>query len=322
MSFLKTITHPPLCLIILPLTFITFTACMSGDNEKTTLATTTTTTKSNSINNSTPHKERVVSQSFKDYWYSGTAEITSYQLEQARYGEIRLGTAALIFVTEDFLPKEQVKADRTDPNNIPVLKLNATKTFNTGIYPYSIMTSTFYPVHKDAHALKISQSMQEWCGHVYAQLNNRDMYEIDSHSYFEGEADQHFSLDKVILENELWTQLRIDPSQLPIGNFEAIPDLSFIRLKHVDLKGYQAKGTLSKDSYLIEYPSLDRSLLIQFETDFPHKITAWEETFKSGFGANAKTLTSKATAIKTIKSAYWGKNSTSDDYLRKDLGLE
>lgn len=319
MSFLKINTRPYLSLIILSLTIIVFSACSSAEKEKSSLA---TPNEINSINNTTLQKDRVISEPFKDYWYSGTAEITSYRLEQARYGEIRLGTAALIFVTEDFLPNKQVKADRSDPNNIPVLKLNATKTFNTGIYPYSIMTSTFYPVFKDVHAIKISQSMQEWCGHVYAQLNNRDMYEIDSHSYFEGEADQHFSLDKVILENELWTQLRIDPSQLPRGTFEAIPDLSFIRLKHVDIKAYQAKGTLTKDSYLIEYPSLDRSLLIQFEADFPHKITAWEETFKSGFGAKAKTLTSKATAIKTIKSAYWGRNSTADDYLRKDLGLE
>jgi hypothetical protein len=319
MSALKINVRPQLGLIILSLTIIAFTACKSADKEKSTLA---TTNETNSLNYTPPIKERVISQSFKDYWFSGTAEITSYRLEQARYVEIRLGNAALIFVTEDFLPEAQVKADRTAADNIPILKLNATKSFNTGIYPYSIMTSTFYPVFQESHAIKVSQSMQEWCGHVDAQLNNRERYEINSHSYFEGEADQHFSLEKVILENELWTQLRIDPSQLPTGAFEAIPDLSYIRLKHIDVKAYQANGTLLKDSYKIEYPSLQRSLLIHFETDFPHKITAWEETFKSGFGANAKTLTSKATAIKTIKSAYWSKNSTADDYLRKDLGLE
>ena len=39
---------------------------------------------------------------FADYWYRGQAEITSYDLEQARYGELRSGTAVLVFVTEDF----------------------------------------------------------------------------------------------------------------------------------------------------------------------------------------------------------------------------
>jgi len=52
-------------------------------------------------------KNRNISQEFKDYWYAGKAEISSYKLEQARYGELRDGTAALIFVTEDFLPEVQ-----------------------------------------------------------------------------------------------------------------------------------------------------------------------------------------------------------------------
>ena len=51
------------------------------------------------------------SKDFYDYWYGGKAEISSYKLEQARYGEMREGSAVLVFVTEDFLPDEQVKAD-------------------------------------------------------------------------------------------------------------------------------------------------------------------------------------------------------------------
>ena len=41
-----------------------------------------------------------LSQDFKDYWYDGSAEISSYQLYQERYGEMREGTAVMIFVTE------------------------------------------------------------------------------------------------------------------------------------------------------------------------------------------------------------------------------
>ncbi|MFT5862208.1 MAG: hypothetical protein ACI828_000854 [Flavobacteriales bacterium] len=320
MSFLKNNAQAHLRISFFATTLLLFLSCQQSGKDETQLATNTSTGTSIE-KNTLPQEKREISQDFKDYWYAGTAEITSYRLEQARYGEMREGTAALIFVTEDFLPKEQVKADRSKESNIPVLKLNATKTFNTGIYPYSIMTSTFYPVFQNRHAIKVSQSMQEWCGHVYAQLNNRDRYEIESHSYFEGEADQKISLAKDILENELWTQLRVDPSQLPTGIFQAIPDLSYVRMKHIDVKAYQAKGTLSTDSYTIEYPTLQRSLRIQFEAKFPYKITSWEETFISGYGANAKTLTTKATAIKTIKSPYWSKNSTSDNHLRKELGL-
>ncbi|WP_025741713.1 hypothetical protein [Aquimarina pacifica] len=262
---------------------------------------------------------------FKDYWYEGKAEISSYYLEQARYGEIRKGTAVLIYVTEDFLPKKQVKADNQNTRNIPVLKLNATKNFNTGIYPYAIMQSTFYPVADNQHALKVSSSMQEWCGHVYSQLNNREHFEIVSHSYFENEADTKFTLDKAFLENEIWTKIRISPEELPLGTIEIIPSFEFCRLKHKEIKAYKAKASLQKNdsttTYILEYPELKRSISITFTTSFPYEIEEWSETFTSGFGNSAKEMTTTATKTKQIKSPYWRKNSNQDEVLRKELGL-
>ncbi|TPN89276.1 septum formation inhibitor Maf [Aquimarina algicola] len=268
---------------------------------------------------------KVLSEKFKKYWYSGNAEITSYALEQARYGEIRKGTSVLIFVTEDFLPKEQVKADSQNKKNIPVLKLNATKKFATGIYPYSIMQSTFYPVADNQHAVKVSSSMQEWCGHVYAQLNNREQFEVISHSYFQGEADEEFKIDKTILENELWTKIRINPKELPQGDLNIIPSFEFTRLRHKPIKAYKAKASIVKEeetsTYTINYPELKRTLNITFNNTFPHEIEGWTESFVSGFGSNAKELTTKATKIKRIKSSYWNKNSNKDEVLREELGL-
>ena len=264
----------------------------------------------------------VLSKEFNHYWYSGEAEITSYQLEQARYGELRDGKAVLVFVTEDFLPEIQVKADNYSKGNTSVLKLNATKNFNTGVYPYSIMQSTFYPVANNQHAIKVSASIQEWCGHVYAQLNNRDKFEVLSHSYFQGEADQSFQLEKTWVENELWTKLRIDPKSLPLGDISVIPSLEFSRLRHKDIKAYKALASLKNGTYILSYPELNRTLKIKFNTSFPYDILGWEETFQSGFGASAKTLTTKATKLKSMKSAYWGKNSNADETLRKTLLLE
>ena len=264
----------------------------------------------------------VQSENFKNYWYNGEAEISSYKLEQARYGELRDGSAILVFVTEDFLPEKQVKADNYSKANTSVLKLNATKNFNTGVYPYSIMQSTFYPVSNTSHAIKVSCSVQEWCGHVYSQLNNRDLFEITSHSYFEREADQDFKLDKAILENELWTQLRLDPKTLPTGDLKIIPSLEYIRLKHIEFKAYDAKAELKNGTYTITYPDLNRTLAINFNTQFPYTISGWEETYKDGYGLNAKTLTTKATKLKTIKSAYWNKNTNADENLRETLQLK
>lgn len=263
-----------------------------------------------------------LTEEFKSYWYTGNAEITSYDLEQARYGEIRKGHAVLIYVTEDFLPEKQVKADRSNPENISVLKLNATKKFNTGIYPYSVMQSTFYPVANNQHALKVSASIQEWCGHVYAQLNRRENFEIMSHSYFESEADQQLSLNKTHLENEIWTKLRLDPSSLPLGELMIIPSFEYMRLKHVDIKAYKATATLNNGRYTLHYPDLNRKLSIEFNPNFPYEITAWEETFKSGFGPNAKELTTRASVRERIKSPYWAKNSNADEVLRESLQLD
>ena len=276
-------------------------------------------------NNSEAAKPTSLSSEFKEYWYAGEAEITSYKLEQARYGELREGKAVLIFVTEPFLADKQVKADRNSPDNIPVLKLNSTKKYLTGIYPYSIMSSSFYPVKDNQHAIKISSSIQEWCGHVYSQLNNREVFEYESHSYFEGEADQEFKMEKNILENELWNKLRINPNGLPLGELEIIPSLEYLRVAHKKIEPYKAVASvMEKDgisSYAITYPELDRTLTINFSTAFPHSIESWTDEFKSGYGSNAKILTSRATKISTIKTPYWRQNGNKDMILRDRLGI-
>ncbi len=94
--------------------------------------------------------------SFDSYWYRGFAELTRYALRQARYGEQYEGEAVLIFVTEDFLPDPQVKQERgRSPDALSVLKLNAYRRFYTGIYPYTLMTSSFTPAASaDSRTLK------------------------------------------------------------------------------------------------------------------------------------------------------------------------
>ena len=267
------------------------------------------------------------SKEFNDYWYTGEAEISSYELKQARYGEVRDGKAVLVFVTEPFSVEQQVKSDYPNTEeSLSVLKLNATKNFNTGIYPYSIMSSNFYPVSNDQHSVKVTMSMQEWCGHVYAQINNRDAFEVMSRSYFQSEGDQNFTLNKTSLENDLWQQIRIDPNSLLVGEFEMVPSLEFSRLKHIPIKAYKAQakkadlGELTR--YALVYPELKRSLQVTYRTKFPHIIESWEETYTSGFGAKAKQMTSTAKRIETIKSPYWQKNSNADLSLRQTLGLE
>ncbi|WP_088341014.1 septum formation inhibitor Maf [Robiginitalea sediminis] len=266
-----------------------------------------------------------VSEAFKSYWYAGVAEVSSYTLSQARYGELRDGNAVLVYVTEPFNPEAQVKADRPGPNAVSVLKLNRTKKFLTGIYPYSIMSSIFYPVGDHMHALKTTTSVQEWCGHVFTQLNNRDAFEVEAFSYFESEGDQKLQLPKSILEDELWTRLRIRPEDLPTGSLQVIPSLEYLRLKHKPIKAYQAEIQLSPQgaerTLTLSYPELERRLEIRFEGAFPHTILGWQETYPSGFGPGAEAMTTSAVLKKKLRSPYWSQNANENLGLRDSLGL-
>lgn len=264
-------------------------------------------------------ESRNLPANFGNYWYAGTAEITSYNLSQSRYGEQREGSAVTIFVTEDFDAQQQVKSDRQKDGDIPMLKLNTTKKFNTGIYPYSIMTSVFNPVSDTRHSLKLVNSVQEWCGQTYMQLNNQEQFEIQTNSYFQSEGDQKINLDKTVLEDEIWNLIRLNPSELPEGTFDIIPSFENFRLAHKEIKAYPAEGSLKSDSlistYTLVYPQLKRSIAITFNAKFPHEISNWVETH-----ANGETTT--ATIINRIQSAYWSKKATKDIVLRDSLGLK
>lgn len=244
---------------------------------------------------------------------------------QERYGEIREGTAVNIFVTEDFLTDAQVKANNASEENISVMKLNQMKNFNTGIYPYSIMTSTFSPIATKEHPLKITNSVQEWCGQVYMQLNNRENFEIESHSYFQGEADQKLSLPKTYLENELWNLIRINPEELPTGDVMIIPSFEYLRLRHKEIREHNAFASLKQgDSitiYTLNYPDLQRQLMLFFSSTFPYEIEKWEEVNAADQNDTLR-LKTTATKLKRIKSDYWTKNRNENLNLRDSLQLK
>lgn len=264
---------------------------------------------------------------FRNYWFAGEAEITSYHLKQARYGEMRQGEAVLVFVTEPFNPFTQVKSDRG--GGLDVLKCNFTRSFNTGIYPYSMMTSSFLPL-KDGMNLpeKITTSSQEWCGHTFTQLNREDEgFRFRQYSYFESEGDVDKALTGDLLpEDALWNMIRKDPASIPTGELKMIPGTQYLRLSHVPAKPVKAsikrKDEAGKASQLVvDYTDINRQLIISYNPDFPHEIQGWEETYRSGFGSNAREMTTIARLNKRIKSDYWNRNANADSGLREELGL-
>jgi len=275
---------------------------------------------------------------FNKKWNAGKAELSSYDLQQARYGEIRNGEAVLIFVTEDFSKNKLVKLDEPEKTNdkVRVMKMNMTKEFVTGIYPYSMMLSVFTPVSKDGNekTLKANCSSQEWCGHTFSQLTlNASSYNWQLHSYFEKEGEEEKEIDAVIPEDELWNRIRINPSNLPQGKINLIPGLLWQRLSHSGMQKEEAVLTLTKADtlfikdvsaqlYTIFYPTAQRTLQIYFQTDFPHQILGWQETYPDGFGTNKKMLTTKAILKKSIWLDYWKHNSNADSIYLDSLQLK
>ncbi len=260
------------------------------------------------------------------YWYSGKAEITSFRLEQARYGEIHLGTAVFVFVTEPFSPANFTKADAPNSKNVSVLKLNQTRKFDTGIYPYSIMTSSFFPFKEGDHSIKVSSSSQEWCGHTYMEVRNQksNYFQVDVDSYFEGESMEKFSSAVSFMEDDIWAMIRIR-EDLPTGTISMYPSLAATRLLHLEYKPYSCNASMNDQGnstfYTLEYPELDRTITIEFEQAHPRKIIGWTEKNYSGFGSKRKQLTTTATRMKSINIDYWNKNSLADSTYRRALNL-
>lgn len=257
----------------------------------------------------------------RDFWFAG-AEISSFELSQSRYGKNHPGHAELIFVTEPFITSGQVKNESGKPDSTDVLKLNALTTFNTGIYSYRTMTSTFRPIDfgKFPHALKSTTSIQDWCGQAFQQANFRDgKWRMRLFSYFEDAGDQDISVPGVYLEDELWITLRLDPRKLPTGDFEAIPGAVFTRFHHKAIAATKAKGALVRKGaisvYTISYPWLERALSIGFDTDFPHIIRSWTEKTPTGT-TNAKLKK------RIMNSDYWKLHNPGDASKRKWLGLD
>ena len=273
---------------------------------------------------------------FHSYWYNHGAEITRFELEQSRYGEIHSGHAILIFVTEPFLPDIHVKSDyeSSRKRSIPVLKLNSIKRFNTGIYDYSMMKSIFTPTITEKQqyikTLKVSTTRQDWCGHVYLQYNlEGDQYKVKQYSYFEKEEDKSMTIPSVHLEDDIWTRIRIAPETLPLGKIKMIPGSFFTILHTIEAGAENAVAELTHtregdsgiSQYTVTYSSLQRTLSIHFNQNFPYDILSWSETYPSGSGKNAKILTTNARRTHAVMTDYWNKHRLEDLNLRKELGL-
>lgn len=261
------------------------------------------------------------SDEVRSFWFAG-AEINRYELSQMRYGEAHPGHAEFIFVTEPFLSEQQVKNEYGGQPSTDILKLNALRTFNTGIYSYRTMTSTFQAIDLETypHALKTNTTVQDWCGQTFQQLNKTDEgWRGELRSYFQKEGDRNFELPDLWIEDELWTRLRLDPESLPTGKFQLVPGAILSRFNLIPASPLEAVAALKnrgkQTSYIVRYPKLERKLIIRFDTEFPHIIREWEEHEPAG-------ITKAVLTHRLMNSEYWSDKNRADAAKRKSLGLE
>ncbi|WP_159038380.1 septum formation inhibitor Maf [Brumimicrobium mesophilum] len=259
-------------------------------------------------------------------YFSGQAEIATYTLKKARYQDIHPGEAVLVFVSEPFLSEKQVKADRPNSDNsVKVLKMNRIDRFSTGVYDYSQFTSVFTPYQKyDAkYPIKITMGSQDWCGQSFYQVNNRNGFEFNQKSYFESEGDTIFNLDYVLTEDNMLNLIRISKDLLPIGEFEILPSISYLRSSHIEVKSYLANGSISsgENGFIYEYtiPEIKRSVKIHVSNDNQNRIMKWEETYPTVFDGTLRKSIYEMKGVEVMP--YWRMNNKEDSYLRKELKL-
>jgi hypothetical protein len=275
-------------------------------------------------------------QDFWAHWGDGRGELNGYRLVQPRYGAPRVGTAVLVFVTEDLSDTLRVKADpgKHPPSDVyPVMKLNAVRDFQTGIYDYNVMTSVFARVAPGWPVAKLSFSSQEWCGHVYQQLlprGARGVIEGEYHSYFDGEADGREALEMPpdgVFEDALPIVLRgWNGTYLARGASRAVrllPSLLRARLEHKPLAWTTATiarsgrpaplkvpaGEIEADEWMVAEAG-GRTTRYFIESAPPYRLVRWS----SDTGEEGALLGS-------TRLAYWKLNGPGGEKHLAELGL-
>lgn len=277
-----------------------------------------------------PEQARVkVSSAWKTHWRDGKGELSGYSIKTPRYGQLRQGKAVLVYVAEPLDNGTWIKDDGQAPRErvVDAFKLNHTLKFDTGVYPYSVMTSVFSPVDglgRERFApAKISFSSQEWCGHVYQQIHPKgDRFHGQIHSYFGREGDAAETVKTApgaLYEDALWIQLRELDGLFNDGrdwSGQIVPALWERRKSHTPLRPVDAtitrqEATLAGQAitrFGLKYGGFTRTFDI--EKAYPHRILAW----RTNDGEEARLL-------KTARLTYWKLHNLGDEKYLKELGF-
>ena len=277
--------------------------------------------------------DTVVPGAFWAHWSDGQAELATYRLTQPQYGEAREGTAVLVFVTERLDPATLIKTESDPSQGRAVFKLNDMRDFQTGVYDYHTMTSTFLALEGPsvpAVPLKVSTSVQEWCGHSWERLRfDARRIQRMAHSYFEGEGEQdttwRYPAEPVVLD-ALPLTLRADRERIldPSGSRDVMWLARRVEARLTHERARWRSGQLTRHDDRVERTVGDETVTCEawtltaeeasitwwIEESMPHRLIGWQ----TSTGESAQLIT-------TQRMAYWEAQGIADEPMRRGLGL-
>jgi hypothetical protein len=271
------------------------------------------------------------STEFWEHWGDGRAELSGYRLTISRYGEAREGELALIYVTEPHDRRTWIKDDDVgSPHRVEVLKLIRSMRFQTGIYPYYVLSSVFAPVDRwedeRFRPVRINLEVQEWCGGVSHRVwPGPGRLRSLRLSYFasEGETLREIRIPEgALFEEALLVQLReLDGSFHGGEDWEGsiVPELWRLRTGHGPVAALEARITRSETTrdgipvtrFVLEAEAGAYRRTYDVERAFPRRVVGWE----TSTGERAELLESE-------RLAYWRLNRPGDEAHLEALGLD
>ena len=276
-----------------------------------------------------PERPRVsAGEAFTRAWSDGRAELSGYRARVNRYGEMREAELVLIYVTEPMDRRTWVKDDAVDAQHrVGVLKLNASLRFQTGVYPYSVLTSVFAPVDRyrdETFApVKITLSVQEWCGHVFHGVwpgDGRAAEQVMSYFAQEGERRRDVATPAgTLYEDALLIQLReLDGPFAGGGDWHGalVPSLWSLRRAHRPTAAVEATITRSRAQrdgaavhrFVMRYGEFTRT--VDVESEGARRVLGWQ----SSDGEDVR-------LVRTARLPYWQLNHNGDEGQRALFGL-
>jgi hypothetical protein len=241
-------------------------------------------------------------------WADGSAEVSTYEAVDVKYGIPRASRAVMVVVAEDFRREKLVKADHPEgePRTLRVLKLNHVRSIPTGVYSYEQMLSAFFGA-RELDPVKLTVSSHEWCGNTFVEWRN-DSRLLSIRSYFERVGDQDLPLDPrgAVFYDGLPLKLRaLDFDRTRSGTLTVI-DSVFSNNPSAPARRPAALTATRPAAETIRV-SLDRGSdrdLFEFDAAFPHRLRRWE---RSDGG--------RLTLIDSRRTRYWQQNRPGDEKL-------